>query len=308
MSRTNRQLFWLPNFLTLLRAAGALLLLLTEPFSGRFWALYLVCGLTDLLDGWLARLLHAESALGARLDSMADAAFITVCLVRILPRLCLERWLWCWIGVIAAVRLAALLISALKYRHAAFVHTLANKATGLLLFASPVLFHWMGANGAGVLLCAAASLSAAEELILQLRSKRLNLNQKGLLFLNPKGKRWISPNSCGKIKEKKCPILRSEVDCMFWNKRSDDREKPLEIALLQEAVDDVQLSFIKGVLEGAGIHVLVKERESGDYMRVIAGTSIYGRDVYVEKSLLLKAQELLAEYEGETDEAPSPEE
>ena len=83
------------------------------------------------------------------------------------------------------------------------IYTLANKATGLLLFASPVLFHWMGANGAGVLLCAAASLSAAEELILQLRSKRLNLNQKGLLFLNPKGKRWISPNSCGKIKEKK---------------------------------------------------------------------------------------------------------
>ena len=97
---------------------------------------------------------------------------------------------------------------------------------------------------------------------------------------------------------------------MFWKKHGEENtgEKPLETALLREAVDDVQLSFIKDVLEESGIHILTRDRENGDYMRILAGTSIFGRDVYVEKSLLPRAQEILAQYESNGMEEETAEE
>lgn len=91
---------------------------------------------------------------------------------------------------------------------------------------------------------------------------------------------------------------------MFWNRRrkEDNRHETFQLVLLREAVDDIELSFLKDVLEDGGIHILVQERESGDYMRVLTGTSIFGRDVYVEQSQLESAQKLLAEYETGADE------
>ena len=44
-----------------------------------------ISGLTDALDGWLARKLRCESAFGAKLDSVADLLFYAVMIFRILP-------------------------------------------------------------------------------------------------------------------------------------------------------------------------------------------------------------------------------
>ena len=56
------------------------------PVSGAAFAvLYLLCGLTDVLDGWLARRLRAESEFGAKLDSATDVCFLCVSLVRLWP-------------------------------------------------------------------------------------------------------------------------------------------------------------------------------------------------------------------------------
>jgi CDP-diacylglycerol--glycerol-3-phosphate 3-phosphatidyltransferase len=41
-----------------------------------FWVLYLIAGLTDILDGFLARRWDMESQYGARLDSLADIVFV----------------------------------------------------------------------------------------------------------------------------------------------------------------------------------------------------------------------------------------
>ena len=62
----------LPNLLTLLRMLGAAALIGLDVQRPAFWIIYALCGLSDMLDGHLARRLHAESALGGRLDSAAD--------------------------------------------------------------------------------------------------------------------------------------------------------------------------------------------------------------------------------------------
>lgn len=64
----------LPNIITALRFLGAVCLLLCNPAGTAFWVIYGLCGVSDMVDGYLARRLHAESKTGAVLDSMADIA------------------------------------------------------------------------------------------------------------------------------------------------------------------------------------------------------------------------------------------
>lgn len=75
----------IPNIISALRIPGAICLLFIDPASVSFWAIYGLCGISDMLDGYLARKLHAESKTGAVLDSVADLCFVACCAIRLLP-------------------------------------------------------------------------------------------------------------------------------------------------------------------------------------------------------------------------------
>lgn len=155
-------------------------MVLAVPFSAAFWACYLGGGVSDLLDGPVARGLRIQSAAGAKLDSAADLVFtaaIAVVAVRNLP---LPGWLWVCAGCIAAVRLAAYGVGFVKYHTFSALHTNANKATGALIFAFPLLYAALGLTAAGILLCAAALFSSAEELTITVRAPVLNRDCRGL--------------------------------------------------------------------------------------------------------------------------------
>ena len=126
----------LPSLLTAARFPLALGLLAAE-VSTRFLALYLLCCLTDVLDGLAARRLNACSAFGARLDSAADLAVTAVLVWRLWPLAAPDPWLTLWICVAAAVRLAAALAARLRFGRFGFLHTWGNKCTGVLLALYP---------------------------------------------------------------------------------------------------------------------------------------------------------------------------
>ena len=93
----------LPNILSSLRIMGAVaLLLLCDVVGTTFWVLYIVCGLSDIADGWLARKLKCVTKTGALLDSLADICFVACCVWKFLPILELPQWLWLWAGAIVA--------------------------------------------------------------------------------------------------------------------------------------------------------------------------------------------------------------
>lgn len=78
----------IPDMITCLRMAAALCFLFVKPLSGAFFCLYGAAGLSDILDGWLARRLKTADRRGAVLDSIADlmvAVALTVVLVPVLP-------------------------------------------------------------------------------------------------------------------------------------------------------------------------------------------------------------------------------
>ena len=69
----------LPNLITLARLLAvpvAVWLIVTDHFAGAFW-LFIAAGISDALDGYLARLLRNRSLLGAYLDPLADKALLT---------------------------------------------------------------------------------------------------------------------------------------------------------------------------------------------------------------------------------------
>ena len=131
----------LPNVISVLRIAGSISLLFCDVKGWPFWSLYVLCGLSDILDGWLARRLHAESKTGAILDSVSDIVFVACCAIRLLPVLEIPAWLWIWAGVIVIIKIVNQISALVVFKRFCFPHTLANKLTGLLLFLTvPAVF------------------------------------------------------------------------------------------------------------------------------------------------------------------------
>ena len=104
--------------------------------------IYGLCGISDMLDGFLARKLHAESKAGAVLDSMADICFVVCCAIRLIPATQILSWLLIWAGVIVAIKIINQVSALIVFRRFCFPHTKANKLTGILLFLTVPMISW----------------------------------------------------------------------------------------------------------------------------------------------------------------------
>lgn len=151
------------DLITVSRALFSLCLL-ALPISPLFWILYFLCGVSDVLDGFLARKLHTESAKGARLDSASDLLFALVYAVRILPRLHLSLPLWLWIGGIAVLKGLGIALASRRERGLCVRHSSLNRLTGVLVFLLPLLNSTGFIRPAAVLVCLAATAAAPEDL------------------------------------------------------------------------------------------------------------------------------------------------
>ena len=132
----------LPNILSLLRMVGAVALLLSDVSGVLFGVLYIVCGISDIADGWLARKLKCVTRTGAWLDSLADICFVACLCPLLLPILELPQWLWLWAGVIVAFKVVNQLSAVWVHGRCCFPHTLANKWAGFLLFITVPMTLW----------------------------------------------------------------------------------------------------------------------------------------------------------------------
>ena len=170
------------NIITLLRIPFAILMLLVAPFSAVFWAIYLACGATDVLDGFIARAFHQEGALGARLDSIADFVFALSVAAFVIINIEIPVWLWLSVCGIALLRFISYGVGFYKYRTFASLHTYANKITGLFIFMAPIIYCLCGLTFTGAALCIAAFFSSAEELAITVKSKKLDRDCKSILM------------------------------------------------------------------------------------------------------------------------------
>ena len=94
----------IPDLLSMSRIVLCLPLLIVDAMTIPFWVIYLIAGLTDMLDGFLARRWGVESKFGGRLDILADFVFVIAVGYKLFPYLKLPTALWMMIGFIALVK------------------------------------------------------------------------------------------------------------------------------------------------------------------------------------------------------------
>ena len=176
----------LPNYITGLRILGTLVLLFVPALSMPFFILYVFTGLTDVLDGMIARMTNTTSALGSRLDSVADLLFYTVLLVKILPEMLevLPSVIWFVVAGVILVRVGSYVLAFIKYKKFASVHTYMNKLTGASIFFYPFFLLLPVAVPVAFGVCAVAGLASAEELLLHAISKHYPENTKTIFCIH----------------------------------------------------------------------------------------------------------------------------
>ncbi|MBQ8178953.1 MAG: CDP-alcohol phosphatidyltransferase family protein [Candidatus Methanomethylophilaceae archaeon] len=129
------------NYITIARMLLTPTMLLVEPLSPTFMAIYVLCGLGDIVDGAVARRTGTTSRLGSVLDSLADFVFCVVIMFILL------RILWGsippWLGFYAlstvVIRFVTSGIILLRFGVVGGLHTYLNKVTGLVVFLTPLI-------------------------------------------------------------------------------------------------------------------------------------------------------------------------
>ena len=176
----------IPNALSGLRLLLSPLLVFSFSRPSLFLSFYVLCGISDVLDGYLARRNGWASSLGQKLDSAADLAFF-VSLAWVVALEWKVRSFAAALPLIFAViivRFISLLVALLKYRALAIVHTLGNKASGLLVYLAVPLFLVFPEVKIVIAVSLVCLLAAIEELLVHLTSSELDRDRQSL-FLPP---------------------------------------------------------------------------------------------------------------------------
>ena len=151
------------NIITSCRILGTIGLLFCPVFSDSFYVLYLFCGLTDMMDGTIARKTGAVSTFGAKLDTVADFLFVIASFVKLVPVIRIPVWIWGWAAVIAVVKLVNLVWGFTQMKQMPSLHTIANKAAGLCLFLLPLTMSFVDLLYTAPVVCVIATIAAIQE-------------------------------------------------------------------------------------------------------------------------------------------------
>lgn len=173
---------YIPNILSVLRIICSVLLILFINNRIGFVFLYFVIGLTDILDGFIARKFKLESELGAKLDSFADFIFYVILVfifLKLYSSIIPVNYKVIILGIII-IRLLNLLITKLKYNKFVFVHTIANKASGALLYFLPVVLLFKQSNIIILIPLVFVFIAAIEELLITIKYSEVKLNRKSI--------------------------------------------------------------------------------------------------------------------------------
>ena len=151
------------NILTGGRIFGSILLLFFPVFSIGFYFTYILCGLSDMIDGTIARKTNSCSKFGSQLDTIADFIFVVASLFKLFPAIHFPVWLWIWGGVIAVIKIINVIWGYVSTKQFISTHTIMNKVTGLLLFLWPLTISLVKSKHIAIAVCSITTLAAIQE-------------------------------------------------------------------------------------------------------------------------------------------------
>ena len=155
------------NIISISRVIGAIALFFFSNITTPFLIIYVFCGITDLIDGPIARKTNSTSPLGATLDTVGDVAtYLALTKVLAMQKL-VPGWILIWIlsaGVIFGIDA---LISRHRLGKLYLPHTWLGKIFGGAVFVLPVAMQFMEGYVWMSVICTIATVHAFELLYIQ---------------------------------------------------------------------------------------------------------------------------------------------
>lgn len=171
-----------PNIITTIRIFLSIVFLFIKPYSTTFYIIYVLCGISDILDGYIARNTNTTSKVGSILDTLADITMVAMLSVVLLPTIRFPIRIISWIILILIIRIIGIIIAFYKYHKFVILHTYSNKLTGLALFLAIIFFKCTSSLIVMSLVCIIATLASIEEIVIHSTKKDLDRDIRGIFF------------------------------------------------------------------------------------------------------------------------------
>lgn len=174
----------LPNILSGVRIVLAFLLVPLSESAALFAVTYVLCGITDVADGYVARKYKAATPLGAKLDSLGDFVFwVIVLAVFFRTGIYINNLVLTGSLAVILVRAVNFLLTKIKFKQWGMLHSYGNKAAGLALYIALPVCILLGDIPLTIIIpvLSIALLSALEEMVILVTSSTYNANRKSLV-------------------------------------------------------------------------------------------------------------------------------
>ena len=166
----------LANIISGSRIIAAACLYLFSEINWQFMVIYTFCGITDLIDGPIARKMNATSTVGTVLDTIGDiATYMALAKILIIQNY-VPSWVVIWMVLTGLGDLAAGILSLIKCKKFFIVHSLFGKILGGSVFAFPFVLKLMEAFGMETVraahmcmgvICVISTIAAIESFVVQ---------------------------------------------------------------------------------------------------------------------------------------------
>ena len=161
------------NIITGSRVIFSLPLLFVPLSSIWFCILYLFCGLTDMIDGTIARKTGADNKFGAKMDTASDFVFLFVCSIKVLPLVRLPVWLWVWIISVSLIKIFNIVFVLIRKKKLISIHSVFNKITGFSMFLLPPMLIFFPSTYIVTAICVLATFAIMQEVYLVAKEQEI---------------------------------------------------------------------------------------------------------------------------------------
>ena len=170
-----------PNVLSVLRIILSPIIFFTKDNKFILFSVLIIIGLTDVLDGYIARKYKKQTNIGSWLDSIADFVFYTLLVIyTIVFEFNIIIKVKYFIIIIIGIKILTMIASCIKYKKFGFLHTFGNKITGIIIFMGFCIFILLRSTIVVEIGLYISIISSLEELIITLIGKKYEENIKGI--------------------------------------------------------------------------------------------------------------------------------
>lgn len=173
----------IPNAISVFRLIFSFCLFFFSLYSPAFYVFYLLAGVSDVLDGYLARKTGNCTKIGSFLDSIGDLLLFAALAYLLLTHYSFPLGFFAGLIGVLTIKLATALISFLRFKSLGWVHSYLNKAMGIVLFVFPFLLLFLSLNMVCYFEISFAFLASIDEFLIAIFQKNYNSDEKGFLFL-----------------------------------------------------------------------------------------------------------------------------